>query len=141
MRALTSIVAGVAGAALTLLGARADAYPQYQLSRDQTCAGCHLSPAGGGSLSENGYNVAEATSQFGTAPEFMYGKVPQPSWLALGGDLRGSTGEVVTPDTAFVLFPMQADVYVHLAFNGFSLHLTGGARPAQWITNNGTPGI
>jgi hypothetical protein len=127
--------------AVTLASQRADAYPQYQLSHDQTCTSCHISPAGGGLLTENGYNVAEATSQFGTAPEFMYGKVPQPSWLAFGGDFRGATGYVVTPDGAFTLFPMQADVYVHLTYNGFSLHLTGGARPAPWIVGNGTPGV
>ena len=41
-------------------------------------------------LNENGGVFAENFSQFGTAPEFMYGKVPLPSWLALGGDLRGA---------------------------------------------------
>ncbi|HSS01366.1 MAG TPA: hypothetical protein VLM79_30110 [Kofleriaceae bacterium] len=142
MTRLATLVVGVgAVAALALASRRADAYPQYQLSRDQTCTSCHISPAGGGLLTENGYNVAEATSQFGTAPEFMYAKVPQPAWLALGGDFRGATGWVHTPDSAFVLFPMQADLYVHLAYNGFSLHLTGGARPAQWITGNQDPGI
>ena len=28
----------------------AHAYPQYQLSREQTCASCHVSPVGGGLL-------------------------------------------------------------------------------------------
>lgn len=136
-------VIGIAlGVALLVVNApRAAAYPQYQLSRDQTCTSCHVSPAGGGLLTENGYNVAEAASQFGTPPEFMYGKVPQPTWLALGGDLRGATGYVHTPDGAFTLFPMQADLYVHLAYNAFSLQLTGGARPATWVFGNGTPAV
>jgi hypothetical protein len=120
---------------------RAEAYPQYQLSRDQTCSSCHLSPAGGGLLGENGGNVAEAGSQLGTAPEVMYGKLPLPSWLALGGDLRAATGYVRTPDSAVTVFPMQADLYAHASYRGFSLHLTGGARPAQWIPGNGTPGL
>jgi len=134
-------IAGIVGVAVVVLASqRAAAYPQYQLSRDQTCSDCHLSPAGGGLLSENGYNVAESFSQFGTAPEFMYGKLPVPSWLALGGDLRGAAGYIRTPDNAVTGFPMQADLYVHAAYKGFSVQLTGGARPAQWITGNGTPG-
>src|SRR5678815_1335285 len=54
-------VIGIAlGVALLVVAApRAAAYPQYQLSRDQTCTSCHVSPAGGGLLTENGYNVAE----------------------------------------------------------------------------------
>jgi len=135
-------IVGVAVAvALAVTSQRAHAYPQYQLGRDQTCTGCHLSPAGGGLLSENGYNTAETISQLGTAPEFMYGKVPTPSWLALGGDLRGATGEIWTPQSAFALFPMQADLYVHATYQGFSVQLTGGGRPAQWIPGNGTPGV
>ncbi|HEX2689400.1 MAG TPA: hypothetical protein VHN14_22415 [Kofleriaceae bacterium] len=135
------IATSVGVAVLVLGSAPADAYPQYQLSRDQMCSDCHLSPAGGGLLSENGYNVAEMFSQFGTAPEFTYGKIPTPSWLALGGDLRGAAGYIRTPDNAVTGFPMQADLYLHAAYKGFSLQLVGGARPAQWITNNGTPGV
>jgi len=132
-----AVVTGIALAA----SRPAAAYPQYQLSRDQTCTGCHLSPAGGVLLTENGYSVAETFSQLGTAPEFMYGKLPLPGWLALGGDLRGAAGYFRTPDTAVVAIPMQADVYAHATFGGFSLHVTVGGRPAQWITNNGTPGV
>jgi hypothetical protein len=136
--------AGVIGVAIILLvlaSPRAGAYPQFQLSRDQTCSGCHLSPSGGGLLGENGYNVAEGISQFGTAPEFMYGKLPMPSWLAVGGDLRGALAYIHTPDDVETGFPMQADLYVHATYKGFSLQLTGGVRPAQWILHNGTPGV
>ena len=125
-------------------GRHAEAYPQYQLSRDQTCSNCHLSPAGGGLLSENGYLVAENISQFGTEPKFMYDKIPTPSWLELGGDFRGATGFIHAPDNGFALFPMQAEVYVHANYKGFSLQLTGGARPAQWVpgqSTGATPGV
>ena len=139
---MQSVIGTLLGVALLVVATpRAAAYPQYQLSRDQTCTNCHVSPAGGGLLTENGYNVAEATSQFGTAPEFMYGKIPQPTWLTLGGDLRGATGAVHTPDNAFTLFPMQADLYIHLAYNAFSLQVTAGARPATWVVGNGTPAL
>ena len=120
---------------------QAAAYPQYQLSRDQTCTSCHLSPSGGGLLTENGEAVAESFSQWGTSPAFMYGKVPLPSWLTIGGDFRGAAGFDHTPDNAAVIFPMQADVYLRGAYKGFSLLLNVGARPAQWVTNNGTPGV
>ncbi|HEY0482898.1 MAG TPA: hypothetical protein VGD37_35495 [Kofleriaceae bacterium] len=137
----TALILIVAAALAMATSRRASAYPQYQLSRDQTCSSCHVSPAGGGLLSENGYSVAETLSQYGTAPEFMYGKLPLPSWLALGGDLRGAAGDIKNPDNAFAAFPMQADLYVHAAFKGFALHVTVGARPAQWVAGNGTPAV
>jgi len=134
-------ILGVAFVVVALAAQRAEAYPQYQLSRDQTCTGCHLSPAGGGLLSENGYSVAGATSQLTDAPELMYGAVPLPSWLALGGDFRSFVGYLRTPDGVFAWVPMQADVYAHAMFKGFSVQLTVGGRPAQWITGNGSPGV
>ena len=79
--------------ALALVGTasrHAAAYPQYQLSRDQTCTGCHLSPAGGGLLTENGYSVAETQAQLTDSSAFMYGLFKLPGWLAVGGDLRSS---------------------------------------------------
>jgi hypothetical protein len=127
--AAASLVATV----LVLLGTqRADAYPQYQLSRDQTCSDCHISPSGGGLLSENGLLVAERTSQWGMSPEFMYDKLPLPSWLTLGGDFRGALGYLHTPDDAYPVFPMQADIYVRGNYKGFSLQLTVGGRPPRW---------
>jgi hypothetical protein len=131
----------VAAAVIATASSRAEAYPQYQLSRDQTCNSCHVSPAGGGLLSENGYSVAETLSQYGTAPEFFYNKVPLPSWLALGGDFRGAAGYIKTPDDAPALIPMQAEIYARAAYKGFSLFVGLGARPAQWVTGGLSPGI
>jgi hypothetical protein len=116
---------------LALVGV-AHAYPQFQLSKDQTCAGCHLSPAGGGLLSENGLNVAETTSQFGTAPEFFYGKIPAPTWLSLGGDLRGAGGYFDSVEKTWETFPMQAEVYANATFSSVSLHVTAGLRDPQY---------
>ena len=99
MRALViAVVLAVAGTA--------HAYPQFQLSHDQTCSGCHISPAGGGLLNENGLQTAETLSQFGTAPEFMYGKVKLPDYLLIGGDLRGAYGFLQAPQRYIVGFPM-----------------------------------
>jgi len=43
MRAVTTIAVALAAViAVTAFPGRAEAYPQFQLSRDQTCTGCHL---------------------------------------------------------------------------------------------------
>ena len=88
------VLVGTIGPGVTnLVTAVAHAYPQYQLSRDPTCTGCHISPSGGGQLDENGLMVAASTATYGGKAEFMYGKLDPPSWLLLGGDLRGAAGQ------------------------------------------------
>jgi len=106
------------------------AYPQYQLSRDETCSSCHLSPSGGGLLSENGLVQAETLSQFGTAPAFLNGAVTLPRWLALGGDFRWAAGYTHPEPTTsgFDTFPMQADVDGVATAGALSLHVMAGAR-------------
>jgi hypothetical protein len=137
--AIPTIPAGalIAAATLGLLGGTAHAYPQFQMSRDQTCTGCHLSPSGGGLLNENGLATAEGISQWGTAPEFFYGKVPTPSWLVLGGDLRGASGYVQSPEKILASFPMQIEAYGRATFGaGLSLYVDIGSRAAE-VGNEG----
>lgn len=126
------VVLAVALIVVALTGGRADAYPQYQLSYDQTCTGCHLSPAGGNLLNENGLAAAESMSQFGTAPEFFYGKLGTPDWLHLGGDLRGSAGYIQTPEKVLAAFPMQLELYASAKFDSFTVHLNFSPRPSQF---------
>jgi hypothetical protein len=109
----------------------AEAYPQLQLSHDQMCTGCHLSPAGGNLLNENGLAVAESMSQFGTAPEFFYGKVGGPKWLTLGGDVRGFAGYLQTPTKVLAAVPMQIEGYAAATFGKFSIHANLGARASE----------
>lgn len=116
---------------LALLGGRADAYPQFQISRDQMCTSCHLSPSGGGLLDENGLNTADVISQWGTNPEFMYGKISPPSWLAVGGDFRAMGGYTRAPQQYLNAFPMQGDLYAAATYEDFSFRATVGFRPAQ----------
>ncbi len=119
-------------AALVAIAAgRAEAYPQFQIGRDQTCSACHISPAGGGLLNENGLNVAGTISTWGTAPEFFYGKIPQPDWLDLGGDMRGAAGYFQSPFETLSGFPMQTDVYASPHYQGFRLYVTAGYRPPE----------
>lgn len=126
-----AIVVGVALAVLVGVPGRAAAYPQLLSPDDPTCTSCHLSPAGGNLLNENGLMVAEAGSQLGTAPEFFYGKVPTPDWLALGGDFRASTGFISTPEKVLATFPMQLELYGAATFGQLSVHANVGGRPAQ----------
>jgi hypothetical protein len=58
-----------------------------------------------------------------------------PYWLTLCGDFRGAFGYLHTPDDAYPLFPMQADVYVRGNYKGFSLQLTVGGRPPRWSSS------
>ncbi len=116
---------------LAVAGGTAAAYPQFQLSKDATCSGCHLSPAGGGLLSENGANTAEGISALGQNPEFMYGAIDLPEWLALGGDIRAQGGYLQAPQRYLWAFPMQAELYAAATKDKFSLHVTAGLRTAQ----------
>ena len=125
----------------------AHAYPQFQLSRGETCSECHLSPAGGGINSENGLNVIQAMSANGDDPTPFYGKATTPDWLRIGGDVRAAAGYYAiaednanttvvnnTPqpttapnNTGAVAFPMQAEIYANaLLPAAFSLHVTAG---------------
>jgi hypothetical protein len=117
----------------------AGAYPQFQLSKDQTCTGCHISPSGGLLLNENGLNVAEAFSTYGGDPAFVHGKLDVPSWLQFGGDLRGGAGLIVNRGPQGGAFPMQADVYG--AAHGHDLTLVAtfgfqrGSTPQTYIAS------
>lgn len=126
MRAVQLVIVLV----LLAIGGAADAYPQFLLSRDATCASCHIVPAGGNLLNENGLAVAETMSTFGTAPEFMYGAIPTPDWLVLGGDLRGAAGYLKTPEDVAAAFPMQIELYAHATFGNFAVHANFGPRPS-----------
>ncbi|HEX4451109.1 MAG TPA: hypothetical protein VH143_09580 [Kofleriaceae bacterium] len=128
MRALVFAIAIVCA-----LAGVAAAYPQFQLSKDQTCSSCHIAPEGGDLLNENGLNVAEQISQYGTDPAFINGVFKLPAWLMLGGDFRAATGYVEAPQKYLETFPMQADIYASAKFAGhFHVNLTVGYRPPEY---------
>lgn len=124
MRAIVTL------AALVLCAGRAAAYPQYQLSRDATCTGCHLSPAGGGILTENGLEVADADAWKGGDPEFLHG-VSLPSWLQASGDVRAAGGLVDNGKLGAAAYPMQAEVHASAGMHGFTFNASGGLRRPQ----------
>ncbi len=134
--------------AVAALAGAAEAYPQFQLSRDKTCTGCHISPAGGGLLTENGESASEQIAMLDHSGAFFYGKASLPPWLILGGDLRWAAGYIQTPEKVLAAFPMQNELYVHAKLPaGLSIQGTVGGRPPQisrehylmWRTNPDTP--
>jgi hypothetical protein len=127
MRVLLLVIVAV----LAFTTGRADAYPQFQLSQDQTCSGCHISPTGGGLLTENGMTTIEVMSKFGTDPAFLNGLVDPPDWLLLGGDIRAMGGWLHAPQDYLWAFPMQGELYAAAQKNNFTLYVNAGIRPAQ----------
>lgn len=99
-------------AALAATATVAHAYPQYQLSREQTCGACHLSPTGGGLLNDNGELTDEDDAKWGGDPTFLHGAATLPDWLHLGGDVRFAAG---ASDRGGGLgpaaFPMQVELH------------------------------
>ncbi len=119
-------------------GGQAHAYPQFQLAYDQSCTGCHVSPAGGNLLNENGLNIAEQNALFPDKPEVMYGAFKLPSWFNLGGDFRSAAGYMRTPTNILTFFPMQYELYAAATKGQFSVHVNAGPRPAQEGNENAT---
>jgi hypothetical protein len=116
---------------LAIASGRAEAYPQFQLSRDQTCSGCHISPAGGGLLTENGLNTAESVSMLGTNPAFLNGAFETPDWLSISGDIRAMGGYLQAPQRYLWAFPMQGELNAAVRRGKLTFYLNAGMRPAQ----------
>ena len=116
MRAALVVIALAATAAV------AHAYPQYQLSREQTCGACHLTPTGGGLLNGNGELTDEDDARWGGDPTFLHGAVELPEWLHLGADVRFAAG---ASDRGGGLggaaFPMQLETHGQADYGAVSL--------------------
>lgn len=130
MRAAIIVIAIAASAGL------AHAYPQYQLSREQTCTACHLSPTGGGLLNDNGELTDEDDAKWGGDPTFLSGAKELPEWLHLGGDLRAAAG-ATNPGggIAPAAFPMQFEAHAQADRGALSLVADGGVT----IPREGAP--
>jgi hypothetical protein len=113
---------------------RVQAYPQFQLSTGAVrCNQCHFSPSGGGLINSYGRDaVGDQLSTFGGNGAFLHGAVELPSWLALGGELRGAVVDEDVQDPAgptVAAFPMQAEVDARIALPaGFSVSGNLGFR-------------
>lgn len=127
MRALVLALVAVAGTAAT-----AHAYPQYQLSKEQSCSACHVTPTGGGLLNDYGELVAEEESQFGGNPAFLHGAVELPEWLNVGGDIRLAGGAHDNgKGIAGAVIPMQTELYLHAERGAIGVYAIGGLTPKE----------
>lgn len=98
------------------------------------CTVCHVSPTGGGILTEYGRELSrEILSHISKENEekFLYNLVRPPQFLNLGGDIRllqlfRDTPEV--QEARFIL--MQADLEAALSYKKFSMIGTVGREPA-----------
>ena len=126
--------AGALLAVFSVMEGTAEAYPQWQLSSGSArCNECHYAPAGGGLITNYGRDaIGTELSTFEGDGALLHGKVSPPSWLSLGGDLRGAfvANGVQDPNgTTVAAFPMQADVGARVAIpRGFSVLATVGYR-------------
>lgn len=121
----------IGGLLAIVLGApAARAYPYFQLtSGTDTCGACHVSPTGGGALSEWGRGEAGDTLARGGDGRFLHGKLELPPWIDVTGDVRVAAlvNDVGNPNGAEVAaFPMQAELGVHAGGSG-AWHLVASA--------------
>ncbi|MEZ4404024.1 MAG: hypothetical protein R3B06_28640 [Kofleriaceae bacterium] len=125
MRVALLVVALVAGSATV-----AHAYPRFQLATGaSSCAECHLSPTGGGLLNDYGRAEAGDTVSRGGDGTLLHGLWTPPSWLAIGGDLRGAVAaRADDADRTVAAFPMQADLAVRAGGHGLTVNLVVGLR-------------
>lgn len=102
--------------ALIALGSapQAQAFPELTRHGYANCTACHVSPNGGGVLTQYGRELSrEILSSWGTEREaqFLEGAFKSPEWLNAGGDIRVAQTFV---DTSLVnlaqFFYMQADL-------------------------------
>ncbi len=88
----------------------------------RSCLTCHADPAGGETLTGYGRLISQGvlSTQWGSGEndgelssfsKFMFGAIPLPDDLLLGGSLRGA---YTLKDGDFRVFPMQIDVYGQL---------------------------
>lgn len=117
--------------------ARAHAYP-WMIRHDYTaCSACHSDPSGSGPLTAYGRVLGDvvlrtrpdtATGEAPRSAGFMFGLLPTPEWLELGGGLRGALLRVKVPGTPEVrrTILMQADLSATVHAGHFLASATGG---------------
>lgn len=114
------------------IAAPAAAYPQFQLSSGSVrCSQCHISPAGGGLLTQWGSEESADSITPGGDGRFLHGLVTLPEWLQIGGDIRVAAlaNDVGSTDgTELAAFPMQADLGAAIKGGAFTFVGYLGAR-------------
>lgn len=118
----------------------AHAFPEMIRLGYVNCTACHVSPNGGGLMTDYGRSISsEALSTWASLKEEQpgHGYVPEPpAWLKIGGDLRVIQTYVDNPQaTSTSAFPMQMDLELGLNFGKVwyvqGLGLQGGPNGAS----------
>src|SRR4051812_23670030 len=115
-----------------LISSRAVAYPEMVRHGYFNCTTCHVSPNGGGVLTEYGRALSrEVVSTWGIEGEGkpFYGLYTEPEWLRTGASFRVIQTYLNDPNqTKETAFPMQAEVEAAATVGEWTLAVTGGAE-------------
>src|SRR5579872_5347575 len=95
------------------LAQSAFAFPELVRHGYVNCTSCHVSPSGGGALTEYGRQLSAdvlSMSSYEGEGGFLHGAAKLPEWLAVGGDVRAIQIYRSTPQaTQWRFLFMQAD--------------------------------
>lgn len=133
--------------ALLLSAGAATAYPHFQFaSGTDRCVDCHVTPSGGGLLTEWGHDELGDTLAMSGDGRALHG-APLPSWLALGADLRMAAlvEDAGAEGARVAVFPMQVEAAARVARGGVAaavvVGLRAAARPAGARTGDAAGGF
>ncbi len=117
---------------LFLISINAYSFPQMVLKGYPNCTACHISPNGGGVLTEYGRGISkDLLSQWGSEREAkqLYGLAELPEWLKTGGDVRWVQyyQNSQTAEQARFIF-MQADAEAAATLKDFDIVGTAGYK-------------
>jgi hypothetical protein len=117
---------------LSLISKVALCFPEMVRHGYVNCITCHVSPTGGGTLTQYGRELSrEVLSTFGSENESkaLYGTVVFPTWISMNGDVRYLQLYENTPAIRQASFiPMQADAEVALGYKQFTVDATVGPQ-------------
>lgn len=121
---------------------KAVAFPNFVRHGYFGCVACHVSPTGGGILSEYGRELSrELLSTWGSEgkeSQAAYGLVEMPEWLSIGGDFRVLQ---VTQENPLInrglFFNMQADVEAAVFYKNITFLGTIGRKVVSTQNSDG----
>lgn len=125
------------------------AFPENVRHGYTNCVTCHVSPTGGGILTEYGRELSkelQSTWSAGNEQRFLYFydmENPVTQWLNLGGDIRDAQVFIETPYNKSARFiRMQADLEMAVSYKRFTADATygfDGNAPRDLTVFSGSP--